>query len=427
MYDLWYCLASSDLIFKTGTMKKPSVNALIASIGSGLEYFSFITFAFQAQYLTLLFFPKDSTLQGMMNTFLIFAVGSFVTLGGGLLFGYYGDRLGRKKTFTYSILLMSLASLGIAVLPTGMGVVSLGLLVLFRILQGISQGAELPGAITFITEHARDQNKGFLCGTMFLGVGLGAGLATSINVVLTKWLSFEQMLSYGWRLPFFAAVFLGGLGFVLRRRATETPVFIAMPKISVRLEWRPILHGFLLVALGAVLVSLGLYWPALLTSVYHFEGHVVFLAMMIAFIVTAFFLPVFGALGDRYGHGKIYVIGVVLLMIVLPGLFPLLKTGDSLHLILFAVIYYFIIVILAGNYPVMLAALFPPQTRYFSVALSYTGCYAVASFAPAWATFLFLHGGGLGALLGLIEGVGILSLIAGLWYCKKIKPSSDSQ
>lgn len=402
-------------------MKTPYFNALVASLGSGLEYFCFITFAFQAQYLSVLFFPKDSSLEGILNTFLIFAVGSFVTVLGGVLFGYYGDRFGRKKTFTASILLMSISCLGIGILPTGMGGLSLGLLILFRILQGISQGAELPGAITFITEHASARNKGFLCGIMFLGVGLGAGLATSVNVILTQMLSYSQMLAYGWRLPFLVAVFLGAIGFILRRRATETPVFIAMPKLKVKLNPLAILHGFLLVLLGAVLVSLGLYWPALFTTAYHFSAHSVFLAMMIAFIASAFFLPVFGYLGDRFGRGKIYLLGVMLNILILPGLFSLLRTPSLMHLVSFALAYYGLIVILASQYPVMLAELFPPQTRYFSVAFAYAGCYAIASFAPAFATFLFLHGDGLSRLILLIEVSGILSLGAGLWYCKKSK------
>ena len=399
-------------------MQKPYFNALIASLGSGLEYFSFITFALQAQYLSALFFPQDLAFKGIFNTFLIFAVGSLMTVIGGLLFGYWGDRIGRKAVFMASILLMSFATLGIALLPTQLGLLSLSLLIVYRVLQGISQGAELPGAITFITEHASQNNRGLLCGLMFLGVGLGAGLATSINVIVTHFLNTEQMLSFGWRLPFFAAVFLGLLGYILRRKASETPIFKTMPKISVQLNFFAILHGFGLVALGATLVSLGLYWPALFTSYYHFEASTVFLAMMIAFITTAFLLPVFGYLGDRFGHRLIFLIGTVLCLISLPFLFRLLNTPSTAHLISFALIYYTLIVILAGNYPVMLSLLFPPQTRYFSVALSYAGCYALASFTPAFASFLFLKTVSLQWLISLIMIIGIISLLAGLRYGK---------
>lgn len=405
-------------------MQKNYFNALAASLGSGLEYFAFISFALQAQYIGALFFPQDARIQGVLNTFLIFATGSFVTVIGGCIFGALGDRFGRKSMFIYAILLMSLASLGIGILPIHWGWVSLALLIVFRILQGISQGAELPGAITFIVEHAEDHNKGWLCGLMFLGVGLGAGLATSINVVLTHFLSFEEMLAYGWRIPFLAATLLGLLGLILRRKVTETPVFLKTHQKTSVSSLRQkkgafyIVHlflGFGLVFLGATLVSLGLYWPAFLSSYYHFDMEHVFFAIMLAFILTAFLLPVFGALGDRYGRGKVYLIGVVLVIVFMPLLFEMLAKGQ---LITFALMYYLLIVILAANYPVMLTELFPPEHRFLSVALSYAGCYALTSFAPALAAFLILRQGSDHGLLILIESAGVIGLLAGLGYVR---------
>lgn len=395
-------------------MQKHYFHALVASLGSGLEYFSFITFALQAQYLSLLFFPQDSAMQGILNTFLIFAVGSIVMVVGGLFFGYWGDRSGRKKAFSAAILLMTIATLGIGLLPSHWGIWSLALMVFFRILQGISQGAELPGAITFISEHAKAENRGLLCGLMFLGVGLGAGLATSVNVLTSHFLTFQEMLTFGWRIPFFAAVFLGLTGFILRQYTSETPIFLSMKKDSTKLEYRKILKGFCLVAFGAVLVSLGLYWPALFTTYYHFKPGEVFLSTMIAFIATAFLLPVFGHLGDRFGYHRIYTIGMLLSLTTLPFLFELLKTPTLSHLISFSLYYYLLIVILAGNYPVMLSLLFPPQTRYFSIALSYAGCYAVASFMPALASYLFLHTNQINYLLSIVMSIGFVSLLAGL-------------
>lgn len=406
-------------------MNKQYFNALAASLGSGLEYFAFISFALQAQYIGLLFFPQDSYIQGILNTFLIFATGSFVTVIGGCIFGALGDRFGRKSMFIYAILLMSFASLGIAILPIHWGGIGLGLLIVFRILQGISQGAELPGAITFIVEHAEDHNKGWLCGLMFLGVGLGAGLATSINVALTHFLSFEEMLAYGWRIPFFAATLLGLLGLILRRRVAETPVFLRMHQSAAstqqnrRLKSKGymmhLILGFGLVLLGSTMVSLGLYWPAFLSSYYHFKMEYVFFAIMLAFILTAFLLPVFGAVGDRYGREKIYLLGVLLALVFMPLLFIILAKGQ---LIVFALIYYLFIVILAANYPVMLTELFPPEHRFLSVALSYMGCYAITSFAPALAAFLLLHQGNDRGLLILIEATAIISLLAGLGYVR---------
>jgi len=257
---------------------------------------------------------------------------------------------------------------------------------------------------------------------MFLGVGLGAGLATSVNVLVTHFLTFQQMLDFGWRIPFFATVFLGLIGLLLRRKALETPVFLAMNIKSLHIDFFALIHGFGLVLLGAVLVSLGLYWPALFSSHFHFAASDIFLAMMIAFIVTSFLLPLAGYLGDRFNRGTVYLVGVILCLIVLPILFAHLNANSKMSLIVFALGYYTLIVILAGNYPVMLTELFKPEQRYFSVALSYAGCYAVASFAPALATLLLLHSNNLQGLFILIFSCALISLLAGIGYCRiKVK------
>ncbi|MDF2941026.1 MAG: Metabolite:H+ symporter family protein, partial [Gammaproteobacteria bacterium] len=168
-------------------MQKLTRLTLISSIGSALEYYNFVTYAMLAAYLSLLFFPKDNPVNAMLETMTLFSVAYLASPFGAVL-GVWADRKGRKTIFLISILMMTFATIAMGLLPTSHQIGLAGTLAIIglRLIQGIAQGAELPGGITFITEHGEDNNRGFLCGLVFMGVGFGAVLSTLVNTILTS-------------------------------------------------------------------------------------------------------------------------------------------------------------------------------------------------------------------------------------------------
>ena len=397
--------------------------ALLTGIGSGLEYYAFITFALQAKVISLLFFHNADS--GLVNTFLIFAVGSLVTFFGGYIFGWFGDRVGRKKILLLSILLMTFATVGMGLLPTNLPFhLSIILLVLLRLIQGASVGGEIPGAMVFVYEHARKHHIGLLIGILFLGIGLGAGISTGVNFLVSDLFSQQQILAFAWRIPFILAIVLGGVGYYLRRKSTESPEFEAYliqhekEKNKIHYPWKSIFLSVGLVFFPAILVSIGLYLPSYWMD--HSTQHTnqIFLAMMIGFLITAFLLPAFGAMGDWIQRQRLYLIGVILTLLALPFLFLLLKMGSAFSVYAFNLLYYFLIVMMAACYPVILPELFPVHVRYQLVALTYSGTYALAGVSPFIATELMNHWHTPVALLLFLALSGMVSLVAGIYYFK---------
>ena len=395
--------------------------ALLTGIGSGLEYYSFITFALQAKIISILFFHNQN--HALVNTFLIFAMGSVVTLIGGFLFGFFGDRLGRKKLLILSIFFMTISTVGIGLLPVNLPFkLSIILLMLCRFIQSASVGGEIPGAIVFVYEHSHKNQAGLLLGILFLGIGFGAGLSTAVNALVADLFTSQQVLSFAWRIPFLLAIFLGVPSYILRRTTMESPSFQAylaqnaQQKQNKIVSLKSVLLGAGLVFFPAILVSTGLYLPSYwMDSSFHSNDQI-FLAMMTGFLITALFLPVFGKIGDLVSQKNLYLLGVVLTLEGLPFLMLLLAKHTALNLYEFNLIYYFLIVIMAATYPAMLANLFPIQFRYRYVALSYSGTYAIAAIAPFIISLLMERWNTPNTLLFFLLLAGFISLISGCIY-----------
>lgn len=215
----------------------------LSAIGGALELYDFTIFAFLAGTLGRLFFPRDMPdWLVLVQTFGIFAVGYLARPLGGIVLAHFGDRFGRKRVFTFSVLLMAGATLATACLPTyaTLGIGAPMLLLLLRLCQGLAVGGEVPGAWTFVAEHVPANRVGLACGLLssglVLGILLGSLVAAIVNWVCTP----EQVEAFAWRIPFFIGGMLGAVGLYLRRWLTETPVFIAMKNSAARQHKLPL-------------------------------------------------------------------------------------------------------------------------------------------------------------------------------------------
>jgi MFS transporter, MHS family, proline/betaine transporter len=374
-------------------------NTLLASLGSALEYYDFVLYALLASYLSQHFFPTHDPLAGLIETMLIFAVGYLVRPLGGVIFGHLGDTLGRKQTFTFIILLMAIATGGIGLLPgySHWGILAPLSLALLRICQGLSQGAELPGAMTFVSEHANTRRRGLQCGLVLLGISLGATGGSMIIWLLTRWLTSEQMMDWGWRIPFLLGGLLAIVGYYLRRQSLETPLFKQMPTACPAQPpiWQVLTHqrgavlrGFAITVLSAALVLFNLFIPAFLATFYQYDSSTIYAAMSIGLIWSGLCLVIFGWLSDHLGRTRLLRISAIATMLAIVPIFHLLGHNTFYALLMFNILYQTLIAGLAACYVPILTELFPTQTRFSGFALTYNLAFSVAAFIPILLTWL---------------------------------------
>ncbi len=370
---------------------------LIASIGAGLEYYDFVIYAMLASYLSANFFPQADASSSLFQTFAVFAVGYFARPLGGLLFGLLGDLKGRKQAFFFSIILMAASTFGIGLLPThsNIGLWSTAGLIVLRIMQGIAFGSEIPGAVTFLGEHSARQHRGMHTGFMVGSLGLGSGLGSCLILVLSSVLSHEQMIAWGWRLPFILGGLLALLGIWLRRHATETPAFVKLgqthsPKAVLHKLFKhhtlAMIQGFGTMLLTACLLIFGISLPSYLEQYYNYDLPTAFRANTIGIFWATFTLPLFGMLSDRVGRKKLLCFTSFAFACLAQPIFWLLGLNNSLALLGFVLLYQTVISATAACYIPLLAELFPTPVRYTGIAVCYNIGGSLASLTPLVAT-----------------------------------------
>jgi MFS family permease len=200
---------------------------LAASVGSALEWYDFFLYGTAAALVFGdLFFPKSDPVVGTLLAFLTFGLGFVVRPIGGLLFGILGDRYGRKPVLVATLLMIGIGTTAIGLLPTyaQVGIWAPLLLVAMRVVQGLGAGAEYGGAVIYLVENAPPRHRGFWGGFAPLGVSVGNLLAAGAFALVTL-LPREELMSWGWRLPFLASVVLIIVGIFVRLRITETPIY----------------------------------------------------------------------------------------------------------------------------------------------------------------------------------------------------------
>src|SRR6202165_2858110 len=298
---------------------------LAASVGSALEWYDFFLYGTAAALVFGdLFFPKSDPVVGTLLAFLTFGVGFVVRPLGGILFGIMGDRFGRKPVLVATLLMIGIGTTAIGVLPTyaQIGYWAPALLVLLRVIQGLGAGAEYGGAVIFLVENAPAQHRGFWGSFAPLGVSIGNLLAAGAFALVTL-LPREDLMSWGWRLPFLASFLLILVGIFVRLRISETPVFTEAVVARGKIERNPAMQALrrhprnFMVVLGARLAEngLGYLFPVFgLSYVINTLGvpkAEALSALMLAFVVELFTIVGFAALSDRIGRRPVYMFGAL--------------------------------------------------------------------------------------------------------------------
>lgn len=374
----------------------------VASVGGGLEMYDFSIYIFFAPIISTLFFPHENSTVAMLETLAVFAVGYFSRPLGAILFGHFGDKLGRKTGLLITIALMALSTTMIGLLPTysTIGIAAPILLIIARFLQGISVGGDLPGAITFVEEYAHDHHRGSLCSLVFCGVNVGIVLASGIGALLTFFLTQQQLTTWGWRFAFILGLVIGFVGFYLRSKMQETPYFIrlqaaeAHAKIPVlqlfRENLKQILQGAGMAWLFAVVIAqIFLYMPTYLHTQSHLSLTTALITNSFNILLFSLCIPIAGYLSDKIGRKPVLLSAALLLAIFAYPLYLILNTANFMVTISALICLAILAAGVIGTVPCMLGELFPTKVRYTGVGVTYNISFAIfAGLTPVVATYL---------------------------------------
>jgi len=370
----------------------------LASLGGSLEFYDFIIYGIFAPYIASQFFPSSDANISLILTFSVFAAGFLIRPLGGVVLSHFGDRYGRRNVFVASVLVISLATMAIGVLPTyaTFGVGAPLLLVALRLVQGFCLGGELPGATTYALEAA-PKRGGLACAVIIVAVNIGIILGTLVGLGVHHFLSPSQATAFGWRIPFL----LGGLlGFVIvriQRALEETPEFKQMKGNVTRIPLVELLrdHGREVVAgtlfTAAVFGFNGILYshmPAYLVRQVGFTPEQSSLAQNACVIVQTVLVVGIGLVCDRYSRHRLLQVSALLLIL---GAYPFYRALAD-HSGNFVVLFALAGVVTSGQVAVfgsLLAELFPTRVRFSGVALTYSlGATIFNGFGPLIATWL---------------------------------------
>ncbi len=356
-----------------------------STIGSVLEYYDFFVFGtLSALVFGELFFPSENTAVSALLSLSSFAVGFVARPLGGILLGHFGDKIGRKPLLLFTFLLTGIVTVLMGVLPTyaQIGLAAPLLLVLLRILQGIGIGGEWGGAALLAVEHAPEEKKGLYGSLVQAGAPIGVILSTGSVAILTATLTREQLLAWGWRLPFLASALLLAVGLFLRFKVAESPEFLEV-KTEKSEEKYPVwlaIRQYPKQIATAVLIHMsdttlgliqGVFILGYASGALGMDPTIVLLANLFSSVMNLITTPIAGALGDRYGQRRIVSIGLVGLALWAFPAFRLIETAQVSSLFLAMGIGGMLVGWLFAGQATLFAAFFPAKVRYSGMSLGF--------------------------------------------------------
>jgi metabolite-proton symporter len=398
-------------------------------IGTTIEWYDFFLYGTAAALVFGdLFFPGSSPLIGTLSAFGTFAVGFAARPLGGVVFGHFGDRVGRKAMLVTSLLIMGLATFLIGCLPThaSIGILAPILLVLLRFAQGIGVGGEWGGAVLMAVEHAPKGKRGFYGAWPQMGVPAGLLISTVTFITVQNATTEDQFMAWGWRIPFLISIVLVAVGLFVRLAVMESPAFKEI-KDSGTASDKPIIDLVkdhkrdVLTAMGMRIAENGTFYIftvfvlAYGEETLNLSKNTMLTGVIIAAALGLFTVPFYGWLSDRVGRRGLYMAGAVFTLLFAYPFFALLDTKEPVLI--------WLAIVLAVN--VGHDLMYGPQAAYFSelfqTRMRYTGAsvgYQLASvfgggFAPLIAVALLAAGGDDPYLVALyMMGMGVITVVA---------------
>ncbi|ABK70879.1 MFS transporter [Mycolicibacterium smegmatis] len=381
---------------------------VVASMaGTVVEWYEFFLYGTAATLVfnKVFFAQGGDALDAILAAFVTYAVGFIARPLGGIVFGHYGDKFGRKKLLQFSLLLVGAATFLMGCLPTfgQIGYLAPTLLVILRFIQGFAVGGEWGGAVLLVAEHSPNPSRGFWASWPQAGVPVGNMLATIVLLVLNGLLSDAAFLSWGWRVAFWLSAVVVLIGYYIRTKVTDAPIFVAAQQEAERIKASSFnaIEVLKLYPRG-VITAMGLrfgenimyYLVVTFTITYlaqrvHVDTNRILWYLLIAHAVHFLAVPTVGRLSDRFGRRPVYFLGAVLAMVWGFFAYPMMDTGQYAIVTLAVILGLVIHALMYAPQPAIMAEMFPTRMRYSGVSLGYQVTSIVAgSLAPIIAVWL---------------------------------------
>ncbi len=399
--------------------------------GNILEWYQVYSYVYLAPVLAKTFFHFESPDSNLLSAFILFGIGFLTRPLGGLIFGRWGDKRGRKSAFIGSILVMTIPTFAMGCLSpyAKWGVLAPILLILLRLIQSLPESGESPGSACFLYENAEQGNKVFMTSWAPIGNQIGAILGVFEALILDQHMSEEFLLSWGWRISFWSGGILGLLGFFLRRTLDETPIFkelVAHNKVDTETFFEVINNHKRKILLGTgcgvinatTFYLIAAYIPNYLDIQLGLTVHQnAFISLAILVIMTVL-LPFFGMLGERWGVKPLFAGSVLLIIALLPVLYFSVKNDNIGMILVVGFIYILPVSCITALISYVLVHLFSAPIRFTGVALSFNLADGlVGGFTPAIAIALMYYVHNQAAFCLFVFVSAVISLIS----CLKIK------
>ncbi|MCW2730496.1 MAG: transporter [Mycobacterium sp.] len=387
-------------------MRKPTPTGLrrvvaASMAGTVVEWYEFFLYGTAATlvFSKVFFSSSTSDLDAILAAFVTYAVGFAARPFGGVVFGHYGDKYGRKKLLQFSLLLVGASTFLMGCLPTfgQVGYLAPALLVILRFVQGFAVGGEWGGAVLLVAEHSPNRERGFWASWPQAGVPAGNLLATIVLLVLTTTLSDAAFLSWGWRVAFWLSAVVVLIGYYIRTKVTDAPIFVAAQQEAERIKATSfsvleVLKRYprgVFTAMGLRFGENIMYYLVVTFSITYLKVQVgadtstILWYLLVAHAVHFAVIPMVGKLADRFGRRPVYFVGAALGATWGFFAFPMMNSGNyaivtaavTIGLVFHAIMY--------APQPAIMAEMFPTRMRYSGVSLGYQVTSIVAgSLAP---------------------------------------------
>ncbi|WP_199430274.1 MFS transporter [Qaidamihabitans albus] len=413
--------------------EKTSIKRVVGAsmIGTTVEWYDFFLYGSAAALVfNKLFFPDADPLAGTMLAFATYAIGFLARPLGGLVFGHFGDKLGRKKLLVLSLLLMGGATFAMGLLPTyaTIGVAAPLLLVFLRLVQGFAVGGEWGGAVLIVSEHGDDRRRGFWASWPQAGVPGGNLLATAVLAVLAGVQSDAAFEAWGWRIPFLLSGLLVGIGLWIRLAVAESPLFVEAvrkrdehaapekaPIITVlRHSWREVL-----IAMGARFAENVSYYVITAFVLVYLTNHldlsksVGLNAVLVGSVVHFLTIPAWGWLSDVIGRRTVYLFGATGMLVWSFVFFTMLDTRSALGTMVAVTVGLVLHGAMYGPQAAFFSELFGTKVRYSGASIGYQLASIVAGgLAPLIATALLSGTGGSLMISVYVAATCVVTIVA---------------